>query len=80
MDEDDSAKPKNKTLAAHDITAVQTAGNNTKCEKVVQLDTSDNAVVVSSVVIVVIASAMVVGVAVVAMVAVVARHCQNARN
>lgn len=80
LDEDDSVKPVNKTLAAHDITAVTTAGNNTKCEKVVQLDTSDNAVVVSSVVIVVIASAMVVGVAVVAMVAVVARHCQNARN
>lgn len=80
LDEDDNAKPANKTLAAHSITAVQTAGNNTKCEKVVQLDTSDNAVVVSSVVIVVIASAMVVGVAVVAMVAVVARHCQNARN
>ena len=80
LDEDDSEKPTNKTLAAHNITAVATAGNNTKCEKVVQLDTSDNAVVVSSVVIVVIASAMVVGVAVVAMVAVVARHCQNARN
>lgn len=79
LDEDDE-KPANKTLAAHNITAVTTAGNNTKCEKVVQLDTSDNAVVVSSVVIVVIASAMVVGVAVVAMVAVVARHCQNARN
>jgi len=79
-DEDDKEKPTNKTLAAHNITAVATAGNNTKCEKVVQLDTSDNAVVVSSVVIVVIASAMVVGVAVVAMVAVVARHCQNARN
>ena len=79
-DEDDNEKPTNKTLAAHNITAVSTAGNNTKCEKVVQLDTSDNAVVVSSVVIVVIASAMVVGVAVVAMVAVVARHCQNARN
>ncbi|KAL9955335.1 hypothetical protein ACROYT_G036643 [Oculina patagonica] len=79
LDEDDE-KPTNKTLAAHNITAVTTAGNNTKCEKVVQLDTSDNAVVVSSVVIVVIASAMVVGVAVVAMVAVVARHCQNARN
>lgn len=80
LDEDDNEKPTNKTLAAHNITAVATAGNNTKCEKVVQLDTSDNAVVVSSVVIVVIASAMVVGVAVVAMVAVVARHCQNARN
>lgn len=79
-DEDDKEKPTNKTLAAHNITAVDTTGNNTKCEKVVQLDTSDNAVVVSSVVIVVIASAMVVGVAVVAMVAVVARHCQNARN
>lgn len=79
-DEDNNVKPTNKTLAAHNITAVATAGNNTKCEKVVQLDTSDNAVVVSSVVIVVIASAMVVGVAVVAMVAVVARHCQNARN
>ena len=81
IDEDeDSERPVNKTLAAHNVTAVATAGNNTKCEKVVQLDTSDNAVVVSSVVIVVIASAMVVGVAVVAMVAVVARHCQNARN
>ena len=81
VDEDeDIEKPTNKTLAAHNITAVSTAGNNTKCEKVVQLDTSDNAVVVSSVVIVVIASAMVVGVAVVAMVAVVARHCQNTRN
>lgn len=79
-DEDENETPTNKTLAAHNITAVTTAGNNTKCEKVVQLDTSDNAVVVSSVVIVVIASAMVVGVAVVAMVAVVARHCQNARN
>ena len=79
-DEDSNVKPKTKTLAAHNITAVATAGNNTKCEKVVQLDTSDNAVVVSSVVIVVIASAMVVGVAVVAMVAVVARHCQNARS
>lgn len=78
--DEDNEKPTNKTLAAHNITAVETAGNNTKCEKVVQLDTSDNAVVVSSVVIVVIASAMVVGVAVVAMVAVVARHCQNARN
>lgn len=79
-DELGTEKPTNKTLAAHNITAVATTGNNTKCEKVVQLDTSDNAVVVSSVVIVVIASAMVVGVAVVAMVAVVARHCQNARN
>ena len=43
-------------------------------------DTSDNVVVVSSLLIVVIASAMVVSVAVVAMVAVVARHRQNARN
>lgn len=68
-----------KSLAAHNITSYPFQ-NGTKCEKVVQLDTSDNAVVVSSVVIVVIASAMVVGVAVVAMVAVVARHCQNTRN
>ena len=78
-DEDDNHKPLNKTLAAHNVTAIP-SGNSTKCEKVVELDTSDNAVVVSSVVIVVIASAMVVGIAVVAMVAVVARHCQHARS
>ncbi|XP_031548695.1 uncharacterized protein LOC116286353 [Actinia tenebrosa] len=71
-------KPIANSLAAHNVTTYPFNGQNgTKCEKVVQLDTSDNAVVVSSVVIVVIASAMVVGVAVVAMVAVVARHCQN---
>ena len=78
-DSEDQPKRPDKNLAAHNVTAVATS-NGTKCEKVVQLDTSDNAVVVSSVVIVVIASAMVVGVAVVAMVAVVARHCQNARS
>lgn len=78
---EDKPKTATKSLAAHNITSYPTNGQNgTKCEKVVQLDTSDNAVVVSSVVIVVIASAMVVGVAVVAMVAVVARHCQNSRN
>lgn len=57
-----------------------TKQNDTNCEKPVQLDSSDNAVVVSSVVIVVIASAMVVGVALVAMIAVVARHFQRAKN
>lgn len=77
-DADNNKKPIAKSLAAHNVTSYPFNGQNgTKCEKVVQLDTSDNAVVVSSVVIVVIASAMVVGVAVVAMVAVVARHCQN---
>ena len=79
-DEEGTEGKKHKTLASYNITTVATGhGNGTRCEKVVELDTSDNAVVVSSVVIVVIASAMVVGVAVVAMVAVVARHCQNAR-
>ena len=57
-----------------------TKQNDTNCEKPVQLESSDNAVVVSSVVIVVIASAMVVGVALVAMIAVVARHFQRAKN
>ena len=79
-DEKENDSKKHKTLSSYNITTVATGlANGTKCEKVVELDTSDNAVVVSSVVIVVIASAMVVGVAVVAMVAVVARHCQNAR-
>lgn len=80
-EEEKKKKLYHSSLAAHNITSYPSNGKNgTKCEKVVQLDTSDNAVVVSSVVIVVIASAMVVGVAVVAMVAVVARHCQNSRN
>ena len=57
-----------------------TKKNDTNCEKPVQLESSDNAVVVSSVVIVVIASAMVVGVALVAMIAVVARHFQRPKN
>ena len=57
-----------------------TKKNDTNCEKPTQLESSDNAVVVSSVVIVVIASAMVVGVALVAMIAVVARHFQKPKN
>lgn len=57
-----------------------TKQNDTHCDKNVQLQSSENAVVVSSVVIVVIASAMVVGVALVAMIAVVARHFQKSRN
>ena len=73
---------KNIPVASHHVgkSGNITKQNDTNCDKPVQLESSDNAVVVSSVVIVVIASAMVVGVALVAMIAVVARHFQRAKN